>query len=170
MSGRRKLPEPLSIGDAFWSSIVALRPDENGRERWERAAKLTGLSEDHLKKCAAGERPVWFHHAEMVDLVNATAGGPPTNEEAMRDRRLRALAGLESHGPEPARYMERVITDLSEIVRAVEFGKGDLRELRSLYNRMNLAKAKLLAAIDRREEDEETEESRPRRRIAAVGG
>lgn len=150
MSGRRKLPEPLSAGDAFWQSIVALPPDDHGRTRWERASHLAKLSIDHLKKCASGERPIRLDDAARFDLINSEAGGPASNEEALQARRLAALEGTEI-GIEPARYIERAIQDITEAARAIEFGKGNLVNLRGLFGEVHKAQSILLDALSTRE-------------------
>jgi hypothetical protein len=142
---------PLSPGDAFWASIVALKPDAEGRSRWTRAAFLTGLSETHLRKCASGERPIRLQDAELFDRINTARGAPPDNEEALQARRLAALAGVETTGPDPESDMERSINLIARVKRAVAFGKGNPQQLRSLFARVHKEMGELLDAITIRE-------------------
>ena len=156
-----KLPKPLSAGDAFWASIVALGPDEEGRSRWQRAVAETGLSESHLRKCTSGERPIRLQDAELFDLINSAACGPPDNEEALQARRLAALAGAPATGPDPVRYVERAADDIALAARAIAFGKGDLQHLRRLFDTVHRELSTMLEAIAIREN--EAQRNRDRR-------
>jgi hypothetical protein len=114
-----------------------------------------------LKKCAAGERPIRLQDAEKFDLINSLAGGPPNNEEAMTARRLEALAGEPDLGLDPGRFIERAVDDLGKACRAIEFGKGDLKDLHQLYKEIHKAESALLEAITVREaEASRTQERR----------